>query len=101
MLERTLEKAFYAIGDKAIAMATGEHKNFADREIREENVTSELVVRPRVQASSAAAETRESLNQYTKLDICERAAEQFGADLNFRLDKATLIRHYLDEQSKS
>lgn len=101
MLEKTLEKAFYAIGDKAIAMATGEHKNFADREIREENVTSELVVRPRAPATESQVETNESLNQYTKSDICDLAAERLGVDLNFRQDKAALIKNYLDEQSKS
>ena len=96
MLE-TLEKAFYVIGDRVIAMSVGSRK-FDGREIRTENMTSELIVRPGVVSSVDAIETQETLSQMTKRDICDLAAERFGSDLNFRLGKTDLIAAFLVEQ---
>ena len=96
MLE-TLEKAFYVIGDRVIAMSVGSDK-FDGKEIRSENVTSELIIRPVASMATPIVETRETLSQLTKRDICNLAIERFGADLNYRLGKPALISAYLDEQ---
>ena len=96
MLE-TLEKAFYVIGDRVIAMSVGSDK-FDGREIRAENVTPELVIRPVTNVTTTVVETRETLSQLTKRDICSLSAERFGVDLNYRLGKPELISAYLEEQ---
>ena len=96
MLE-TLEKAFYVIGDRVIAMSVRSDK-FDGKEIRSENVTSELIIRPVASMATTIVETRETLSQLTKRDICNLAIERFDADLNYRLGKPALISAYLDEQ---
>ncbi len=95
-----LEKAFWVIGDRIIAMGSGTDKNFADKEIRKENITSELVIRPHPTAPKADPETRETLNQLTKQQICNLCNELFGVDLNFRTEKKLLITQFLEEQKK-
>lgn len=97
MLE-TLEKAFYIIGDKVVSMGTGEYKKFDPREIRTENVTSELIITPKV-PKTFVVETAHSLNQLTKQQIVELAQERFGVDLSIRQPKAQLIEEFLIEQS--
>lgn len=93
-----LEKAFWVIGDKMIAMGTGEHKRVDHREIREENITNELVIRPAAIKFIALPETRETLNELTKQQICELANERLGINLTFRNNKTTLINRFLEEQ---
>jgi hypothetical protein len=96
MLE-TLEKAFYVIGDRFIAMSVGSDK-FNGREIRTENVTPELIIRTGVKHDTVVVETRETLSRLTKGDICSLSVERFGVDLNHRLNKLELIAAYLEEQ---
>lgn len=97
-----LEKAFWVIGDRIVAMGSGQNHNFDDKEIREENVTSELVIRPiKPKSVARTIETRETLNQLTKQQICNAASERFGVDLNFRTEKKVLITEFLAEQNKN
>jgi hypothetical protein len=94
-----LEKAFWVIGDKIVAMSSGQNHNFEDKEIREENITSELVIRPYKKSTQTPIETRESLNRLTKKQICDLCSERFGIDLNLRTEKKVLISQFLEEQN--
>lgn len=94
-----LERAFMVIGDK-VMMAGGGHKNFDDFEVSEDNVTSELVISPRPLAFTPTPETRRSLNNVTKKEICDLASERFGVDLNFRTEKKELITQFLNAQEE-
>ena len=96
MLE-TLEKAFYVIGDRVMAMSVGNPK-FDQREIYADNITNELVIRPTKITPPVLMETRETLSQITKRDICNMSLERFGVELNYRLGKPELISMYLKEQ---
>lgn len=95
-----LEKAFMVIGDRVI-MASGGQKNFDEFEIREDNVTNELVVKPRPLPLRAHLETRKSLNNITKQAICDLCVERYGVELNFRTEKKILITTYLSLQDNS
>lgn len=86
------------IGDKVI-MASGGTKNFDDFEVKAENVTSELVVAPRLDLDKPTLETRKSLNNMTKAVICELALERFGVELVHRTEKKTLITQFLEAQA--
>lgn len=95
MLE-TLEKAFYVIGNKMINMSTGSD-SLDSHEFHDAIITNELIIRPQSQ-KSIVVQTRETLNQLTKQRICDLAAEEFGAEFNFRTEKKQLISLYLLEQ---
>ena len=99
MIFDQLERAFMLIGDKVI-MATGGQKNFDEFNVKEENVTSELVIVPRAILPGPEPETRQSLNNMTKQVICDLASEKFGLDFNFRTEKKTLITQYLTAQTE-
>lgn len=85
------------IGDKVIT-AGGGYKNIDEFEVRNENVTNELVVRPRQELPKMALETRRSLNNRTKQEICELSVERYGQELNFRTEKKLLISQFLEIQ---
>ena len=99
MILDQLEKAFMVIGNRVI-MASGGQQNFDDFEIKNENVTNELVVKPRPLQQKRDLETRKSLNNMTKKAICELCIEIFGIDLNFRIEKKLLITEFLLLQDK-
>ena len=98
MIINQLERAFMTIGDKLI-MAGGGHKNFDEFEVREENVTNELVIKSRPDQPSKILEDRKSLNNMTKQAICDLAVERFGIELNFRTEKKELITQFLEAQA--
>lgn len=98
-----LEKAFYAIGDQIVSLGTQERKKFDSKEIRPENVTNEVVVKPRAQSNTRefqSIETRSTLLEKTKLEISDLAIERFGVDLNIRNKKDDLIVEFLEEQDR-
>ena len=80
-------------------MASGGQKNFDEYDITDDNVTTELVIKPRKPAYTIPDEDRESLNNMTKRMICDRCVEQFGIELNFRTEKKLLITEFLDHQT--
>jgi hypothetical protein len=92
-----LEKAFMIIGDKVI-MASGGQKNFDDHDIIDDNVTSELVIKPRLPAFTKPHENRASLNNKTKRAICDQCLEDYGVELNIRPEKKFLITAFLAVQ---
>ncbi|GEM_PF-5021568 len=94
-----LERAFMVIGDRVI-MVGGGAKTLDDYDIKEENVTTELVVKPRPAHEGDPIENRNSLNNMTKQAICELSVERFGVDLNFRTEKKQLITEFLDLQNE-
>ena len=94
MILDQLERAFMVIGDKIIMAGSGA-KDFDDFEILDENVTSELVVKPRPEEPKTHFETRQSLNNVTKKTICDLALERYGVELNFKTEKKMLISQYL------
>lgn len=98
LLER-LEKVFMVIGDKVI-MAGGGYKNFDEFDVSEDNITSELVIKPRAGQPKRPMETRQSLNDMTKQQICELSLERFGIPLNYRSEKKSLISEFLDYQQE-
>lgn len=97
MLLEQIEKALMVVGDK-VFMVSGGQKNFDEYDICEDNVTSELVIRPRPAVPQAPIESRESLNAKTKQKICELSVELFGVDLNPRTEKKHLITMFLEYQ---
>lgn len=85
------------IGNTVI-MVGGGHKNLDTFDcVNDENVTSELVVRPR-NSKPVSVETRKSLNNITKQKICDLAAERFGASLKMQTEKKELITEFLKLQ---
>lgn len=98
MILENLEKAFMVIGGKVI-MASGGQKNFDEYDITDDNVTTELVIKPRTPAYTVPDEDRASLNNKTKRKICDLCVEQFGVELNFRTEKKLLITAFLDSQT--
>jgi len=88
-----LEKVFMVIGDKVLMASGG--KSIDDYDIKDDNVTSELVVRPRPEPPAAPMETRNSLNNMTKQMICDKCVERYGVELNFRTEKKHLITEFL------
>jgi hypothetical protein len=92
-----LEKAFMIIGGKVI-MASGGQKNFDEHDIADDNVTSELVIKPRQPAFTKPHENRASLNNKTKRAICDQCLEDFGVELNIRPEKKFLITAFLAVQ---
>lgn len=99
MILDQLEKVFMVIGDKVI-MASGGQKSFDNYDIREDNVTSELIIKPRTYAPNAILETRRSLNDITKQAICDLSVERYGVELNFRTEKKVLITSFLSLQDE-
>lgn len=97
MILDQLEKAFMLIGDKVI-MVSGGQNNFDEHDITEGNVTSELVIKPRLPAFTKPHENRASLNNKTKRVICEQCLEDFGVELNIRPEKKFLITAFLAVQ---
>lgn len=87
------------IGDKVI-MAGGGYKNFDEFDVSEDNITSELVIKPRAGQPKRPTETRQSLNDMTKQQICELSLERFGIPLNYRNEKKSLISEFLDYQQE-
>jgi hypothetical protein len=92
-----LEKALMIIGDKVI-MVSGGQKNFDEHDIADDNVTSELVIKPRQPAFTKPHENRASLNNKTKRTICDQCLEDFGVELNIRPEKKFLITAFLTVQ---
>jgi hypothetical protein len=92
-----LEKALMIIGGKVI-MASGGQKNFDEHDIADDNVTSELVIKPRQPAFTKPHENRASLNNKTKRTICDQCLEDFGVELNIRPEKKFLITAFLAVQ---
>jgi|TARA_B110000240_G_C13106217_1_gene286384 hypothetical protein len=92
-----LEKALMIIGGKVI-MASGGQKNFDEHDIADDNVTSELVIKPRQPAFTKPHENRASLNNKTKRAICDQCLEDFGVELNIRPEKKFLITAFLAVQ---
>jgi hypothetical protein len=90
-----LERAFMVIGDRV--MAAG-NKSLDDYDIKDENITNELVVTHRKPSHQHPIETRQSLNNITKQQICDKCVEIFGVDLNFRTEKKHLITEYIELQ---
>jgi hypothetical protein len=89
-----LEQAFMVIGDRVITVGGGA-KALDSYDIKQENVTAELIVKPRAAGPQEPIETRQSLNNMTKQAICELCVERFGIDLNFRTEKKLLITEFL------
>ena len=85
------------IGDKVI-MVSGGQKNFDEHDIADDNVTSELVIKPRLPAFTKPHENRASLNNKTKRTICDQCLEDFGVELNIRPEKKFLITAFLAVQ---
>ena len=79
-------------------MIGGGHEKFANIEHFDE--TTELVVSPRAKQPSAPQETRHSLNNMTKRQICDKSAEMYGVDLEVKTEKKLLITQYLEVQNK-
>ena len=94
-----LEKVFMVIGDKVI-MAGGGYKNFDEFDVSEDNITSELVIKPRPGQLKRPIESRQSLNDMTKQQICDLSLERFGIELNFRNEKKALISEFLEHQTQ-
>jgi hypothetical protein len=90
-------RAFMLIGDKVIT-ASNEHSKF---HILDDNITKELVIKPRPNVNSPMAETRLTLNNETKRRICELCLEHFGVSLNMRSEKKHLITSYLKFQDNN
>lgn len=97
MILNQLERAFMVIGDTVITAGSGA-KALDEYDIKEENVTSEVIVTPRSVEAQKPIETRQSLNNMTKKKICELCVERFGVDLNFRTEKKQLITTFLNTQ---
>lgn len=97
MILDQLEKALMIIGGKVI-MASGGQKNFDEHDIADDNVTSELVIKPRQPAFTKPHENRASLNNKTKRAICDQCLEDFGVELNIRPEKKFLITAFLAVQ---
>lgn len=87
------------IGDRVITVGGG-HKTLDEYDIKNENVTSELVVKPRPVMQQDPIETRASLNNMTKQAICDLCIERFGVELCFRTEKKQLITEFLDLQEQ-
>lgn len=87
------------IGDKVITVGSGS-LGLDDFDVQEENITSELVVRPRAALPRTTFETRQSLNNMTKQAICDLAVERYGVDMNFRTEKKQLITEFLALQDE-
>lgn len=98
MIFEQLEKAFMVIGDRVI-MASGGQKDLNDYDVIDEK-TSELVVKPRPRTPKRNLETRQSLNNKTKKEICEQAAEHYGIDLDIKTEKKLLITNFLEIQNQ-
>lgn len=81
-------------------MAGGGYKNFDEFDVSEDNITSELVIKPRAGQPKRPMETRQSLNDMTKQQICELSLERFGIPLNYRSEKKSLISEFLDYQQE-
>jgi len=94
-----LEKAFKVIGDKVLTAGSGKNK-LDDFDIIQGNVTAQLVVKPRKESESEVSESRKSLNNMTKRQICDLAVERYGVDLNMRTEKKVLITEYLELQAQ-
>jgi len=90
-----LTKVFMVIGDKVI-MAGGGQYNFDNFESYD--MTKEVVVRPRSLKKTFVDETRNSLNNMTKQQICDLALERYGVEFNLRTEKKLLITQYLEVQ---
>ena len=91
MLLEQFEKAFMVVGDK-VFMISGGQKNFDEYNRCEDHVTSELVIRAR--SHKQPTETRESLNNITKQQICDLS----HAVLDPRIEKKHLITLFLEYQ---
>jgi hypothetical protein len=89
-----IERAFMLIGDKVITASSG-IKALDDYNIKQDNITSELVIMPRAADTQHLVATRQSLNSITKQKICDMCLETFGVTLNFRIEKKHLITEYL------
>ena len=85
------------IGDRVITVSGGA-KTIDEYDIKDDNVTSELVVKPRAATPKEPIETRQSLNNKSKQEICELCVERYGVDLNFRTEKKQLITEFLAAQ---
>lgn len=79
-------------------MAGGGQKNFDDYDITDDNVTNELVVKPRKSIVTRLREDRVSLNNKTKRAICDQCLEDFGIELSIRHEKKFLITEFLSAQ---
>ena len=79
-------------------MVSGGQKNFDEHDIADDNVTSELVIKPRQPAFTKPHENRASLNNKTKRTICDQCLEDFGVELNIRPEKKFLITAFLTVQ---
>jgi hypothetical protein len=92
-----LEKVLMVIGDKVI-MATGGLDNWGEDD--DKIVTSELVIRPRQAPPRPQQETRRSLNDKTKQQICDQCLAEYGVELSQRTEKKLLITEYLKLQEE-
>lgn len=97
MILDQLERAFMVIGDRVITVGSGP-KALDEYDIKNENVTAELVVKPRPVMPQEPIETRASLNNMTKQKICDLSTERFGVELSFRIEKKHLITEFLNLQ---
>lgn len=97
MILDQIGRAFMLIGDKVI-MASHDINTL---HIIDENVTSELVIKPRSHNNNEFVETRLTLNDKTKRQICELCLENFGVALSMRSEKKHLITSYLELQDNN
>lgn len=99
MVLEQIEKAFKVIGDKVLTVGSGKDR-LDDFDVIDGNVTAELVVKPRKITNTSFNETRRSLNNMTKQQICDLAVERYGVDLNMRTEKKVLITEFLELQEQ-
>lgn len=95
MLLEQIEKAFKAVGSHL--MAGGIINNVDNFHLRDDNVTSELLISP-YYYKSKVIETSETLQTFTKQQICDLALDRFGIILNYHTVKKILMQQYLDLQ---
>lgn len=94
MLLEQIEKAFKAVGSHL--MAGGIINNVENFHLRDDNVTSELLVLTRYRHK--LTETADTLQSFTKQQICDLALDRFGIELNYHTAKQLLMQQYLDLQ---
>jgi len=92
-----LERAFMVIGGSVITVSGGP-KALDEYDIKNDNVTSELVVQSRPARPREPAATRHDLNMLTKQDIYDAALEKYGVELKIRSEKKALISAFLELQ---
>lgn len=95
MLLERLERVFMVIGDKVINASVGA------KTLDEYDVTPDdnIVVDPKTLSKLLLPnETRNSLNNISKEDICELSLKRFGKMLDINSEKKDLISSYLSLQ---